>query len=69
MIFEHHFDHVILCGKEMAFARETCPNSIYFKDNQAIIQWFIKNNLKESYFLIKGSRGMGLEKIVEFISG
>jgi UDP-N-acetylmuramoyl-tripeptide--D-alanyl-D-alanine ligase len=67
LISQFQFDKVILCGKQMVFAKETCPSAFYFPDKVSLMEWFKSNKINDSHLLIKGSRGMGLEKILDVI--
>ena len=42
-------------------------NFTYLKDNTAVINWLKKSNLVNHQFLIKGSRGIRLEKVAEHL--
>lgn len=64
-IAEHVFGTVILCGKDMTYAAEVNDNFLYFETKPELETWLRKNPIAESYILIKGSRGMGLETLVE----
>lgn len=61
------FEKVILCGKEMQYARKELEEAAYFPDKTALLEWLKQAKLQNKYFLIKGSRGMGLEVCVEVL--
>jgi UDP-N-acetylmuramoyl-tripeptide--D-alanyl-D-alanine ligase len=67
LIAQYHFDKILLCGEQMNYAKEACPPALYFSEKTNLIEWFKANQIKKSHLLIKGSRGMGLEKIVDVI--
>lgn len=67
LISSLNFDLILLCGKEMRYAKDFCHHATYFKDKQELEQWLQSQHLDNYEILIKGSRGMGLETIVEFI--
>jgi UDP-N-acetylmuramoyl-tripeptide--D-alanyl-D-alanine ligase len=67
LISRFNFDRVMLCGQQMSFAARECPSCIYFPDKAALLEWFKSNTIKDSHLLIKGSRGMGLEKVLDCI--
>jgi UDP-N-acetylmuramoyl-tripeptide--D-alanyl-D-alanine ligase len=43
------------------------PNAYYFIDKFSLNNWLQDNKFQNSHILIKGSRGMGLETIVELL--
>lgn len=62
---EMNLKFVILCGERMRFAHLENENSLYFK-NRKELEKFIENHIFEnSTILIKGSRAMALENIVD----
>ncbi len=68
LVNEAHFDLNILCGENMFFAREVCKDARYFKTRQEVAEFLKSNPLEKGYtVLIKGSRGMALEEILEYI--
>ncbi len=67
LIAEGKFDVVILAGKDMKFALESLPQAYYFPDKFSLHNWIADNPMQDTYILIKGSRGMGLESVVPFI--
>lgn len=62
-----NFGNILFCGKEMANAKKTYPQAEYFENRALLEAWLKKNPIGKSNILIKGSRGMGLEKIVDYI--
>jgi UDP-N-acetylmuramoyl-tripeptide--D-alanyl-D-alanine ligase len=67
LVCQFNFGKVILCGQQMAYAFKNCPSALYFPDKLSLQEWLKSNDIKNSHLLIKGSRGMGLEKIVDLI--
>lgn len=61
------FDLVVLFGQLMANALEFLPNAFYFSDKFSLHNWLIDKQLQDSYILIKGSRGVSLETVVQFL--
>lgn len=61
------FDLVVLTGKLMAEALENIPKAYYFPDQFSLRNWLSDHEIEGHYILIKGSRGMGLEVLVDFI--
>lgn len=56
---------VILVGSETYLVKKYIKNSIHFNNNLEIINYLNKINLDNHLILVKGSRAMNLEKIVE----
>ncbi len=60
---EMKFDRVICVG-EIFYSLKGVGNFEYFKNTEELITFFNSNPIKGSTILIKGSRGMQLEKII-----
>ncbi|HEV7348462.1 UDP-N-acetylmuramoyl-tripeptide--D-alanyl-D-alanine ligase [Telluribacter sp.] len=67
LVAEGNFDVVILAGKLMAHALPPLPKAYYFPDKFSLHNWIMDNPQQDTHILIKGSRGMGLESVVQFI--
>lgn len=65
VVAEQNFSTVILCGKDMKFAAAVHPDFLHFETKPELETWLRKNPIADSYILIKGSRGIGLETLVE----
>ncbi|MEJ7643409.1 MAG: UDP-N-acetylmuramoyl-tripeptide--D-alanyl-D-alanine ligase [Chryseolinea sp.] len=61
------FKQIMLCGKLMKWAKEEYPQADLFETKDLLIEVLKSNPLKDATILIKASRGIGLETIVEFI--
>ena len=55
-----------LCGKEMA-AAQVNPAFKHFETKAELENYLKVNPVKNSYLLIKGSRGMGLETLLNLL--
>ncbi len=55
-------DEILLVGKEFAEIQD--KEVQHFENVQLLKAWFDKKNFQETYFLIKGSRGIRLEKLL-----
>jgi len=56
-----HFDKVILVGKEF----ESCQHAFtYFENSTLAKNWLDQENFTNHFFLIKGSRGIQMEKMI-----
>ena len=58
---------VIFCGPHMRAAAEANPNANYFASKDELDQYLRLNKIVESTILLKGSRGMGLETLLDYI--
>lgn len=58
------FDGLVLVGKAFKQAAEAM-NLRYFEHVQDLRDWFWLQNWENTYFLLKGSRGMQLERLLE----
>jgi UDP-N-acetylmuramoyl-tripeptide--D-alanyl-D-alanine ligase len=56
-----------LCGPLIESARQTFPNGKFFATRDALAAELKKNPITDSLILVKASRGMAMEKIVDFI--
>ena len=56
------FDQVILVGRE--FAKVKMNGVHYFENVNDLKVWFSNRDFRETYFLIKGSRGIKLELLL-----
>jgi len=62
------FDQVFLCGPEMEHAVAHAPAAWHF-DTKAELQQYLRDNpVQNSFILIKGSRGMSLETLLDTLS-
>jgi UDP-N-acetylmuramoyl-tripeptide--D-alanyl-D-alanine ligase len=57
------FDKTIFVGKE--FCKCVAENALFFETTQDAKKWFLDENLNTSTILIKGSRGMKMESIID----
>ncbi len=59
------FNAIFFCGKEIRSAAPKCIGSFYFATKKELSIYLSKNPLKDSTVLIKASRGIGLETLVD----
>lgn len=55
---------VLFCGKLMQAAHQRCPQSTYFPDKAALEEHLQQHPITHSTVLIKGSRGMAMETVL-----
>ncbi|GAA4405577.1 UDP-N-acetylmuramoyl-tripeptide--D-alanyl-D-alanine ligase [Nibrella viscosa] len=67
LVAKGNFDVVILAGKDMKYALGALPKAYYFPDKFSLHNWLLDHPFENTYFLVKGSRGIGLESVVPFI--
>ncbi|MBF9251713.1 UDP-N-acetylmuramoyl-tripeptide--D-alanyl-D-alanine ligase [Pontibacter sp. 172403-2] len=67
VVAEQSFDKVLLCGKDMQYAAAVNDAFLYFATKPELAKWLQEHPVQESYVLVKGSRGMGLETVVELL--
>jgi len=60
-------ENVFLCGKEMKAAAAVNPAFHYFETKSELENYLKQTPVTNSHLLIKGSRGMGLETLLELL--
>lgn len=60
-------DKVCLTGELIQHALPKVPNALYFPDPFSLRNWLQDSSLEDYQILIKGSRGMKLETLMDFI--
>ncbi len=61
------FDKVLLCGQLMRSAKEEYPEALLFEKKEMLIEELKQHPLKDVTILVKASRGIGLETVVDYI--
>jgi UDP-N-acetylmuramoyl-tripeptide--D-alanyl-D-alanine ligase len=67
IISQKKFNNVYLCGKLFKIAVEVIPEAKHFETKSALVDDLKKHPLTDATILVKASRGIGLETIVEFL--
>ncbi len=62
------FDKVILCGKHIKAALKANLDALYFERKEDLLTYLKENPFENTTLLIKASRGIGLETIVDQIT-
>lgn len=65
LLAERKFSEAYLCGSLMQVAKETFPAGKYFSSKADLLNFLSKNRIENAVILIKASRGMALESIVD----
>jgi len=66
-VLESKFDINVFCGEHMRHAHEACPGSMWFQNKDLLKDYLMEQNFSGFHILIKGSRGMALEEILEYL--
>lgn len=67
LLLKKNFDGVFLCGGLMSTASRVYPQAKYFETKQALLEFVKSNPINDATILIKASRGIGLESVVEHL--
>ncbi|MBN7810186.1 UDP-N-acetylmuramoyl-tripeptide--D-alanyl-D-alanine ligase [Algoriphagus sp. H41] len=67
IVSEYAIDKVCFTGKLIVSALEKAPKALYFPDPFSLRNWLEDSKLEDYLILVKGSRGMKLEGLVDFI--
>jgi UDP-N-acetylmuramoyl-tripeptide--D-alanyl-D-alanine ligase len=67
LIRERGFQDVLLCGELFASAKSELPSGKYFKTRDELATFLKANPFSMATILVKASRGMGLEKVVDLL--
>lgn len=68
LVSQYSFDKICLTGKHIQAALGKAPiSTLYFPDPFSFRNWLQDSKLEDYMILIKGSRGMKLEGLVEFV--
>ncbi|MBK9732049.1 MAG: hypothetical protein IPO83_12325 [Chitinophagaceae bacterium] len=64
-IDQKKFRYIIFVGKEFGKAMNgSIPTALHFENVMKLRNWFEEQHFSDHYFLLKGSRLIGLEKLV-----
>lgn len=58
-------DYVVLLGENMRHALPYLPQAYYFTDKFSMHNWLLDMKFEDTFFLVKGSRSMGLESVLK----
>jgi UDP-N-acetylmuramoyl-tripeptide--D-alanyl-D-alanine ligase len=67
LLKEKKFSRVYLCGKLMRSTKEEFPEALLFERKDLLTEELKRNPIRDSVILIKASRGIGLETVLEFL--
>jgi UDP-N-acetylmuramoyl-tripeptide--D-alanyl-D-alanine ligase len=67
LLREKRLNEVYLCGKLIKVAKEEFSDAKYFESKKLLLAELKKNPIKDAIVLVKASRGMGLEAVMDFL--
>lgn len=67
LLNECRLDQIYLCGKLMVDAHKVCPEAKFFETKQDLTDYLKVNPIAESTILLKASRGIALETVLELL--
>lgn len=69
LLLNCHFDYILLAGHLMESAVRVLPlmKVHYFPDKFGLHNWLQDYPVNDTHILVKGSRGMGLESVLQFL--
>jgi len=67
VVAQGKFDKILLCGKMMQHAVAANPKAYYFIDKFSLNNWLLDNKIENAHILIKGSRSMAMETLVDLL--
>ena len=67
LLADKQFSAIYLCGKLMQSARAVLPSAHYFEKKEDLLKALQQNPISNSTILIKASRGIGLESVVDVL--
>lgn len=67
LLAQLQFDVVVLFGAAMQNALKDNPKAFYFTDKFSLHNWLQDQKFENTHLLIKGSRGVALETVLQFI--
>ncbi|MEY2794047.1 MAG: UDP-N-acetylmuramoyl-tripeptide--D-alanyl-D-alanine ligase [Bacteroidota bacterium] len=60
-------EKILLVGTHFQHALVHLPNAYYFPDKFGLHNWLQDHSIKDSFILVKGSRGIALESVLAFL--
>lgn len=67
LLLKKNFDGVYLCGKLMSLGKRTYPEAHHFETKETLSVFLKTNPISDATILIKASRGIGLETVIEYL--
>lgn len=67
LLSQQKISNAMLCGPLMSEAKKTFPAGQFFPTKEALVTALKNHPLKDSVILVKASRGMAMESVVEYL--
>ncbi|WP_017732815.1 UDP-N-acetylmuramoyl-tripeptide--D-alanyl-D-alanine ligase [Nafulsella turpanensis] len=67
LLARYHFDRILLCGLSIIEVMDNNPNAIHFESREMLLNYLKSKKFTDTTFLVKGSRSMGLEEVVNYL--
>jgi UDP-N-acetylmuramoyl-tripeptide--D-alanyl-D-alanine ligase len=67
LVKKGNFSTVVLFGNHISAALKYLPQAYYFNEKFSLHLWLNDKKLTDSVVLVKGSRGVKLESVVDFL--
>ena len=68
LLKQHGINDAIFCGASMRLGYESFGKGLYARDKSELIEYLKNMHFSETIILIKASRGMALEQVVEYLN-
>lgn len=68
LVSKGNFDIVVFCGKHIKTALASNPQAVHFEDKKQLFDYLSQHPFQDSTILVKASRGIGLENVVDYIT-
>lgn len=67
LIAKYDFDRVLLCGLSIIEVMDNNPDAIHFESREMLLNYLKSKKYRDTTFLVKGSRSMGLEEVADYL--
>lgn len=67
LIARYDFDKILLCGISIIEVMDNNSDAVHFENRSMLCNYLKAKKYKDTTFLVKGSRSMGLEEVVNYL--
>lgn len=67
LVAKYRFERILLCGLSIIEVLENNPEAVHFESREMLMNYLKSKKYRDTTFLIKGSRSMGLEEAVNYL--
>jgi UDP-N-acetylmuramoyl-tripeptide--D-alanyl-D-alanine ligase len=67
IVRELSIDLLLVCGKDFMKARKNNDTALFFENKESLKNWLQAHPIQKGVVLLKGSRGMGIETLLEVL--